>query len=255
MTKITKILDFIREQLKNSGQEYLVLGLSGGIDSALVLALAVQAVGQDRILAYSMPYFENLETSNNANLLACYYDVNFDTVEIKKIVDAYEYTADSYRIGNIMARTRMTILYDQAMKYKGLVLNTCNLSEDLVGYATKFGDAAGDLAPIAHLTKTEVYQMAEEIGIPEHLINRVPSAELWTAQTDEKELGFTYAELDSVIELFKSNKPESMPMSDMFVWMNSYVGQIPVSPEVYTLIQLKSKSARHKLVPMPNLVY
>jgi NAD+ synthetase len=149
----------------------------------------------------------------------------------------------------------MTILYDQAMKYKGLVLNTCNLSEDLVGYATKFGDAAGDLAPIAHLTKTEVYQMADDIGIPEHLINRVPSAELRTAQTDEKELGFTYAELDSVIELFRSNKPVPMPMSDMYIWMNSYVGTIPVSPTVYTLIQRKSKSAEHKLVPMPNLVY
>ena len=194
----------MKNQLKDSKMDNFILGLSGGIDSTVVLALAVEAVGRDHVKCYTMPYFDGLKSTIKAIEIAEDYGVEIETISIKSIVDAYN-VSDKYRLGNIMARTRMTILYDKSMEHRGLVLNTCNLSEDLVGYATKFGDAAGDIAPIAHLTKTEVYQLAEELYIKEIFINRVPSAELRSGQTDEQELGFTYKELDTVIDLFKSS--------------------------------------------------
>lgn len=248
------IIELLQNQLSMSGQDTYILGLSGGIDSTLTLALAVEAVGADKVKVFSMPYFKNLETTDKAMEIASHFNVWKMLINIKPIVDMYNVNVP-YRLGNIMARTRMTILYDYAMVYRGLVLNTCNLSEDLVGYATKYGDAAGDIAPIAHLTKTEVYAMAEYMNIPESLINRTPSAELWNDQTDEGELGFTYAQLDSVIDCFLADKPACTPVSDLYIWMSTVdTTMINIPIDIWNSIKMKNILAQHKLTHMPSLV-
>jgi NAD+ synthase len=257
--QVNSIVDFLRNHLQQTKKECYILGLSGGIDSTLVLALTTLAVGADKIKTYSLPYFEDLETTNKAYEIATYFKVWKMKMNIKPIVDMYNVNA-SYRLGNIMARTRMTILYDQAMSYNGLVLNTCNLSEDMVGYATKYGDAAGDIAPIAHLTKKEIYEMAEALLIPEQYINRKPSAELWQGQTDEDELGFTYDELDAVIELYKR---ENVFLGvvyhyNMYDWMDYWDKtnhKRPVLSEIWNSIRNKNISAQHKLNHMPSLIH
>lgn len=255
LSKSNTIKSFLRIILEKSGKDCYVLGLSGGIDSALTLALAVGAVGKDKAKVFMLPYFENLNTASVAQNIADYYGVRSSLIDIEHIVDQY-YVADYYRLGNIMARTRMTILYDMAMSLNGLVLNTCNLSEDIVGYATKFGDAAGDIAPIAHLTKTEVYKLAEFLEIPEEFINRIPSAELWESQSDEKELGFTYNELDSVIDLYRE---KIIPYSNyytlnaMYKWMDNFKGAKPVNDDTWNNIRNKNFNSQHKLLPIPSL--
>lgn len=254
------IVRFLRHQLKMAEMNCYVLGVSGGIDSALVLALAIKAVGPENVKCYSLPYSSNLKSTDTASLLGEHFGVWVDQRSIKDMVDAFGVVDpyDPYRLGNIMARVRMTFLYDRAMYYGNtLVLNTCNLSEDVVGYATKFGDAAGDVAPIAHLTKTEVYQMAEYLNIPEELINRVPSAELWESQTDETELGFTYADLDAVIAMYRDKilpYHKLYTAHNMYYWMGNYVGIKPVLASVWDSIRDKNFKAQHKLHPMPNLL-
>jgi NAD+ synthase len=254
-----EIIEFLKRHFEVSGAKSFILGISGGIDSTLVLALAVEAVGKENIKVYSLPYFEALNSSIKALDIAFHYDVWKMTICIKPIVDIFGVNS-TYRLGNIMARTRMTILYDQAMSYNGLVLNTCNLSEDLIGYATKFGDAAGDLAPIAHLTKNEVYELAEYMKIPEEFINRVPSAELWEGQSDSGELKFSYDELDSIIDKYRINCYSSINKSftvDFPTWMFTHkrLFDIPVSEYIWDIIYDKACKALHKLNPMPSLIH
>lgn len=251
------IVKFLKNQSKMTSMNHYVLGVSGGIDSALVLALAIKAVGVENVKCYSLPYAEGLKSTKDAQLLGQHFGVQVSQHPIKDMVDAFG-VSDPYRLGNIMARVRMTFLYDKAMHHGStLVLNTCNLSEDLVGYATKYGDAAGDVAPIAHLTKTEVYQMAEYMGIPDELINRVPSAELWDNQTDENELGFTYADLDKVIDIYRDkivSYHKLYTIHNMYKWMDNYVGVLPVPLSVWLDIRNKNCNAQHKLHSIPNLL-
>jgi len=237
-----KIVRFIKETLENSNRSHLILGVSGGIDSAVTLALALRAVEhKDFLVLYTLPYFENTDLSD-VNLIVKSLKVSYWIYPIKEQVDSFGITT-SYRKGNVMARVRMINLYDKAYLYNGLVLNTCNLSEDLIGYATKFGDAAGDLAPIAHLTKTEIYQLAEYLDIPQKIITKKPSAELWEGQTDEGEIGLSYEYIDKFIDEFRLENLEEYLFSD---WMlNKY-------PNEKRLIKLSS-AAVHKLLPMPKI--
>lgn len=255
------VVDFTKTQFINSGAKTLILGVSGGIDSTLMLAIAIAAVGAENVRAYSLPYFWGLYNTDNVKKICDHYNVDFETINIKPIVDSYR-VLDSYRLGNIMARVRMTLLYDKALEHKGLVLNTCNLSEDLVGYATKFGDAAGDLAPIAHLTKTEVYKMSEIFEIPEKFINRTPSAELWSGQTDEDELGFSYEDLDDIINDFVYDNDYLELYPALYYWMEDitydrYISEYDtdVKQEVWDRILLLNKNSQHKLIPIPNLIF
>lgn len=260
---VIEIKRFIRHRLAESKKDKLIIGLSGGIDSTVTLALAVSAVGYQNVLTYSLPSEISGASTERAKKISEYFGVSFEIYNISQITNAYKerdyglMPDDYYRLGNIMARTRMTILYDKALANNGLVLNTCNLSEDLVGYATKFGDAAGDLAPIAHLTKTEIYELAELLGIPEILIERTPSAELWDGQTDEGELGFKYSELDSVITMFRDKVLPYMSyytINKLYVWMDNYQGLKPVSDKVWDSIRTKNYNSQHKLQPMPNIL-
>lgn len=207
-----KIIKFIRRTLKAQGFEKAIIAVSGGIDSAVCLTLLSQAISKLKILVLKLPYGrQNMALADliiNKNKIAL---KNIKTINIKPAVDlncklAGIYPTDKIRRANIMARTRMIFIYDLAKKHSALVCGTENKSEHLLGYYTRFGDSASDLEPIRHLYKTQVYQLAEKLKIPEKIIRQAPSAGLWPGQTDEQELGFTYNEADQILELHLEKK-------------------------------------------------
>ena len=194
---------FIRGQLRQAGFEKAVLGLSGGIDSALVAYLVAEAIGAERLLCVSMPYRTSSETSRtDAAAVVQALGVAFETVDISPMVDGYfasEPEAPPLRRGNFMARQRMAVLYDRSVTWRGLVVGTGNKTESLIGYTTLFGDSACAFNPIGDLYKSQVRQLSADIGVPEAIIRKAPSADLWPGQTDETEAGFSYPELDRLL--------------------------------------------------------
>jgi NAD+ synthase len=204
---------FIRGQLEQAGFERAVLGLSGGIDSALVAYLVSEAIGPERLLCVLMPYRTSSPASQGdaeevVRRLGCASEV----VDISPMVDAFfgrdgapgaagaeGLEASPLRRGNLMARIRMSVLYDRSVTWGGLVVGTGNKTESLIGYTTLFGDAACAFNPIGDLYKSQVRQVSAAMGVPEAIIRKAPSADLWPGQTDETEAGFTYHELDRIL--------------------------------------------------------
>ncbi len=197
------LVGFIREEVRKVGLDQAVLGLSGGIDSALVATLAAEALGPENVHAVIMPYrSSNPESESHARLLAGELGIDFKVINITAMVDAYFELfpdADNMRRGNKMARERMTILYDHSAVFNALVLGTSNKTELLLGYGTLYGDMASALNPIGDMYKSQVWQLSEEMGVPRVIIDKKPSADLWAGQTDEQELGFTYREVDELL--------------------------------------------------------
>ncbi len=197
------IVDFIGQTFKKSGFENAVIGLSGGIDSSTVAYLAQRALGADNVWGISMPYRSSSQHSaNDAQIVAKNLGINFETIEITEMVDAYFKNfpdADPLRRGNLMARERMVTLYDQSSLRKALVLGCGNKTEILLGYSTLHGDTACAMLPIGGLYKTQVRALAKHLGVPDQIIHKAPTADLWPGQTDEDELGFTYAEVDELL--------------------------------------------------------
>jgi NAD+ synthase len=187
-----------------------VIGLSGGIDSALSFALAVEALGKENVLAVRMPYKASSPDSlEHAEMLVEQYEVACETVEITDMVEplfAMDPEMSKQRKGNIMARQRMIVLYDRSEAFKGLVIGTSNKTEILLGYSTLWGDMASALNPIGDLYKTQIRQLGRALGIPSPIIDKPPSADLWTGQTDEAELGFTYDEVDKLLYLLVDHR-------------------------------------------------
>lgn len=196
---------FIKSEITRIGMSRAVIGLSGGIDSALSLALAVEALGKDNVLAVRMPYKASSKDSlEHAQLLIDQLGVPSKTIEITDMVEPLfklEPDVSKLRKGNIMARERMIVIYDQSEVFKGLVIGTSNKTEILLGYSTLFGDSANALNPIGDLYKTQVRQLSRAMNIPAPIIDKPPSADLWEDQTDEGELGFTYADVDKLLYL------------------------------------------------------
>jgi NAD+ synthase len=194
---------FLREEVHKVGLRKAVLGLSGGIDSALVAHLAAEALGPENVLAIIMPYRQsNPESEAHAKVVAEGLGIEHHVITITPMVDAYFEQfpdADSMRRGNKMARERMTILFDHSAARSALVLGTSNKTELLLGYGTLFGDMASALNPIGDLYKTQVWQLSEEMRVPREVIEKKPSADLWAGQTDEQELGFTYRDVDRLL--------------------------------------------------------
>ena len=206
-----ELVEFLRESFKKAGFSKAVLGLSGGIDSALVAYLLRDALGKENVLAIMMPYkSSNPDSLNHAKLVIEDLKINSKTIEITDMIDAYfknEKEATSLRIGNKMARERMSILFDYSSKENALVVGTSNKTEIYLGYSTQFGDSACALNPIGDLYKTNIWDLSRYLKIPNELIEKKPSADLWEGQTDEQEMGLTYKEADQVLyRMLEENK-------------------------------------------------
>jgi NAD+ synthase len=196
---------FLRDAVTKVGFERAILNLSGGIDSALVAFLVAEAVGPENVLALRLPYHSSSQDSlDDAQAVIDALGIRSDTVEITAMVDpllARFPDASNLRKGNIMARMRMVVLYDQSVAFRALPIGTSNKTETLLGYTTIYGDNAAGVQPIADLYKAQVRQLARALGVPSSVIDKPPSADLWAGQTDEDELGFTYDLADQVLYL------------------------------------------------------
>lgn len=224
--KITKedlsdIIDFIRNIVKDTGCKGLVVGTSGGLDSAVVTKLCADAVGAENVLNIFMPSVvtppaDYILTKNLSGLWGTEYKV----IDVQPAINTFTGMLFSnieapLEKGNISARCRMVVLYNRAKKLNYLVAGTTNRSEYMMGYFTKFGDGASDVSPIIDLYKTQVWQVAEMIGVPKEIIEKVPTAGLWEGQTDEGEMGITYHDLDIVLNGITSGLPDTEIAKDV----------------------------------------
>lgn len=232
---IDVIVKFMQDYLKDSHQDGYVLGLSGGIDSSAVAALALKAVGKERLHCIMMPINSLEEDLKDAITLAQDLDINYSVIdgskafnELVKEFESLGIELDASTKGNLKARIRMSILYAYGQKNRMLVLGTDNLDESYVGYFTKYGDGGVDLLPICRLTKEEVRNVASTLGVRKELVERVPSAGLYEGQTDEKEMGILYKDLDAYL-----------------------LGQ-KVDEEVVNKIERLHRISEHKRVPIPR---
>ncbi len=206
----TILTKFIHSEITRAGFSKGVVGLSGGIDSALSCALMAEALGPENVLAVRMPYrTSSPESLEHAGLLIDQLQIQSKTIEITEMVEPMIRSMPpdaKVRQGNAMARVRMMLLYDQSEDFNGLVVGTGNKTELLLGYSTLWGDSASALNPIGDLYKTQVRQMSRAMNIPPEIIDKAPSADLWIGQTDEDELGFSYEEVDKLLYLLVDHR-------------------------------------------------
>ncbi|MGL5656310.1 MAG: NAD+ synthase [Fusobacteriaceae bacterium] len=233
------LVDFVKEEVTKSGFKKVVLGLSGGIDSAIVAFIAAKALGPENVLGIMMPYkSSSKESVEHAKLVIEKLGIQSKLIEITPMVDAYfeiEKDISNMRKGNKMARERMSILFDYSAKEGALVLGTSNKTEILLGYSTQFGDSASALNPIGDLYKTQIWEISRYMGVPSELIDKKPSADLWEGQTDESELGFSYLEADKILyEMIDERK-------DMFELLESGFNK-----EIIEKIAKKIKFSQYK---------
>lgn len=201
----TILTGFVASEVRRVGFTRAVVGLSGGIDSALACVLAAEALGPENVLAVRMPYKASSPDSlEHAQVLIEQLGVPSKTIDITGMAEpliGLEPEMNRMRKGNILARMRMIVLYDQSEDFKGLVIGTSNKTEILLGYTTLFGDSASAINPIGDLYKTQVRQLSRALDIPAPIVDKPPSADLWLGQTDEGELGFTYEDVDRLLYL------------------------------------------------------
>ena len=194
---------FIERELHRTGLKKAVIGLSGGVDSALSTYLTVKAIGRENLHVVMMPYkTSSADSLGHARLIVDDLKLSHEVVEITAMADALFAASpdiDRMRKGNIMARCRMITLYDRSQLLNGLVIGTSNKTESLLGYTTLFGDNASAINPLGDLYKTQVWQLSEYIGMPKEIVSKPPSADLWEGQTDEAEMGLTYREVDELL--------------------------------------------------------
>ena len=203
MSLSDEIAAWLREKLAGTGADGLVLGLSGGVDSATAAALGVRAIGSQRVLAVLMPCHSQPEDARLARLVADTFSIPTLTVDLDGAYDALTAVLPPsdhpLAAANVKPRLRMITLYYLAQSRNYLVLGSGNKTEILVGYSTKYGDGGVDLLPMGSIYKTQVWELARELGVPRQVVERPPTAGLWPGQTDEGEMGITYAELDRVL--------------------------------------------------------
>lgn len=238
--RMGRVEQMIRYAYWNTGCKGIVIGLSGGIDSAVAAAFCCRAVGPDNVLGLSLPsWVSNPTDLEDARALCQQLGMPHKTVSIDPMLAGYktipEFVETPYLLGNLMARIRMGVLYYYANRDHRLVCGTSNRSEYMLGYCTKYGDNAADIQPLLHLYKTEVYVVAQELGIPESIMTKVPSAGLWEGQSDEKEIGLSYAEIDAALRALPDRQ-----------WQ----AQTPAEERVLALV----KKSGHKRLPVPSLL-
>ncbi len=194
------LVRFLTDEVKKTGLSRVVVGLSGGIDSAVVAVLAQKAFGND-LLCVKMPsQYSSQSSLDDADELCALFNIKAVTKSIEPLLKVFENDSmDNLRKGNFSARMRMATLYDVSAEQSALVLGTSNKSELMLGYGTLFGDLASAVNPIGDLYKSEVFELARYLGVPKSIIDKPPSADLWAGQSDEEDLGFSYAELDQAL--------------------------------------------------------
>ncbi|EAI3980263.1 NAD+ synthase [Campylobacter jejuni] len=242
--KITeKMCDFIQEKVKNSQSQGVVLGLSGGIDSALVATLCKRAL-KENVFALLMP----TQISNKANLedalrLCADLNLEYKIIEIQSILDAFIKQSENttlVSLGNFAARIRMSLLYDYSALKNSLVIGTSNKSELLLGYGTIYGDLACAFNPIGSLYKSEIYALAKYLNLHENFIKKAPSADLWENQSDEADLGFSYVKIDKGLKALETNDekllrtldPSLIAMLKNRMQKNAFKGKMPEILEI-----------------------
>jgi NAD+ synthase len=197
------LVDFIRDEVTRTGFGKAVIGLSGGVDSSLVAFLTVEALGTENVLGVRMPYKTSARAStDDGGVVIEMLGIASQTIEITPMVEPlFGLFPDMtpLRTGNVMARQRMIVVYDQSAAWGGLVVGTSNKTETLLGYTTQFGDNAAAIQPIGDLFKNQVRQLARAVGVPEAIVSKAPSADLWPGQTDEDELGYSYDDVDQLL--------------------------------------------------------
>ncbi len=236
----SRVVRSIEEFLKkNAGDRGVVIGISGGVDSATSAYLAVRAIGRENVLGIIMPYYENRDVED-ALLVCRSLGIEHKVINIKEAVDSLVeilgFEPERRTLGNVMARVRMTVLYAHANHMGRLVLGTSNRSEFLTGYFTKWGDGASDVAPLLNIYKTEVWEVARLVGVPERIIKKKPSAGLWEGQTDEDELGINYRTLDEIL----------WRMVDLGKTPESIANEIGVSIETVRRVEELVRRSEHK---------
>lgn len=212
------IIRWIRKQVSVCKASGLVFGLSGGIDSCVVAALAREALGKDKVLALLLPCHSQSVDAAHARLVAREFDIRSKLVDLSASYDELIRVlpkADRLTSANLRPRLRMSVLYYFAKKLNYLVCGTSNKTEIMTGYFTKFGDGASDLLPLGALYKTQVRQLAEELKLPRAVIEKPPTAGLWPGQTDEGEMGITYPELDDILERMETGKKQLLPAAQV----------------------------------------
>lgn len=205
-----EIGDLLAGTLEKTGAAGYVVGISGGVDSALAATLCCRAVGASRVQGIFLPSAVTPpDDAADVAALATTLSIHIETIPIGPIIDQYRaisgFVETPYLLGNLMARTRMALLYYGANRSASLVCGTSNRTEYLLGYCTKHGDNAADIQPIIHLLKTEVWELARSLGIPGSIVNRPPTAGLWPGQTDEDDLGLSYHDIDTAIQALDRN--------------------------------------------------
>ncbi|MGC1120341.1 MAG: NAD+ synthase [Candidatus Methanofastidiosia archaeon] len=197
------LINFIRKEVDKSPFDKAVIGISGGIDSAVVAYLATEALGRGNVIGILMPY-KTMSEQNKEDASAVIEDLGIPSIEvdISPMMDSFKAVVndtDKRRLGSKMVRERMSILYYYADKYKAVVLGTSNKSEDLLGYFTNHGDSAWDINPISGLYKTQIIRLGQKLGVPERIVEKKSTADFWVGQTDEEEFGFSYSEADTIL--------------------------------------------------------
>lgn len=238
--RMGQVEQMIRYTCWNSSCREIVIGISGGVDSAVAAAFCCRAVGPGNVLGLSLPSaVSNKQDCEDAAALCSMLGMEHRIISIEPVLAGFRqlpgFTATPYEMGNLMARVRMAVLYYHANRDHRLVCGTSNRSEYMLGYCTKFGDNAADIQPILHLYKSDVYVMAKELGIPDAIIQKVPSAGLWEGQSDEKEIGLTYDQIDISLRALEEH-----------TWQS----QNPVEEKVLALV----KKSGHKRMSAPNLL-
>ncbi|MFA6224611.1 MAG: NAD+ synthase [Methanoregula sp.] len=235
-----QIEQMIRYAYWNSGCMGIVLGVSGGVDSAVAATFCCRAIGPEKVLGLSLPSaISNPEDGKDAAILCAHLGMEHKVVSIEPMLEGFRamtgFAGTRYLTGNLMARIRMAVVYYHANLDHRLVCGTSNRSEYLLGYCTKFGDNAADIQPILHLYKDEVYEAARELDIPDPILKKAPSAGLWEGQSDESEIGLSYAEIDASLRALE---------------LHQWKATTPTEETVLALV----KKSEHKRLSAPNLL-
>jgi len=238
--RMGQVEQMIRYAYWKSGCKGIVVGLSGGVDSAVAATFCCLAIGGDKVFGLTLPSnVSNPADIKDAAALCKHLGMDHRVISIDPMLEGFKTMPDfkesRYLLGNLMARIRMTVLYYHANREQKIVCGTSNRSEYLLGYCTKYGDNAADLQPLLHLYKTEIYEYAKEMGIPEPIMKKAPSAGLWEGQSDEEEIGFSYEKIDVSLKALE---------------MHSWQATTPIEEKVLELV----RKSEHKRLPAPNLL-